>query len=415
MTVAGSINAVKHYYRGRVYEATNELDVAVQEYRKAISAGADYADVHNSLGRVLAKLGYYEEARLEFEHALRLNPTYLDARRNLEELLTKVKMIKPVQSEVSKSVSESVPVESGKIRSLQELFSESGHGKSVAGPDKEGTKKEVIPSQNIGQKASPQIPQVKKTTTKSKISIENFKSLVIIILAMIIILPTIMIVKTSLLKPVPEQQTFKLSDASISSITKYENYLILSDWVKQEIVFYKIEKNKLDKLNSIKLEQENIVPTSIVISNKKLWILDGWSKKVYKYSMSKASLSLISVFDVKTSVPTAIVAYKDNVLIVDNGEQKVIVYDQNFNEVITLPFVVKKMALMCSYKDKLWVYDKNNFLHELKEYTDIKNSYSVPIFEGKNISAFFIDEKYLWFAQEGESEVVRSTKKVIKS
>jgi tetratricopeptide (TPR) repeat protein len=103
-----STEAIRHYYRGRVFEATGELDIAIEEYRKAIELGADYADVHNSLGRVLAKKGFLEEARIEFEKALRLNPRYLEAQRNLNELLTKLSLRKEYK-ELTPTVSTSPP------------------------------------------------------------------------------------------------------------------------------------------------------------------------------------------------------------------------------------------------------------------------------------------------------------------
>ncbi len=382
------IDAIRHYYRGRVYEATNEFENAIEEYRKAISSGCGYADVHNSLGRVLMKCGYYEEARIEFEYALRLNPRYLDARRNLDELLAKISMIIPTKNFV-------------KQNSEQE--------------DKKQYVKDTNVSQTIVTQSVNDSLLAQQKTDSQLICVSN-KNIVLYIIAGIVFLIGLffMVTKTTLFEKNEEQKVFEIENYSISSITEHENQLILSDWATQEIIFYKINKNQLEKINSEKLSQDNVVPTSIVVSDKKLWVLDGWNKKVYKYSMSKSNLSLIKMFDVKTSVPTAIVGYKKNILIVDSGEQKIILYDQNFNEIVAIPFVVKNMSLMSSKENQIWVYDKNNFLHQLKDYSEIKNSYKVDVLTDKTLSSFFINKKYLWLTEEGEAKLFRYTKRILK-
>jgi len=92
--------SMRHYYRGRVFESTGEIDIAIDEYKKAIELGANYADIYNSLGRAYAKKGLFDEARNSFRKALEINPLYLEAQRNLTELETKLTLIERSKKQV---------------------------------------------------------------------------------------------------------------------------------------------------------------------------------------------------------------------------------------------------------------------------------------------------------------------------
>jgi len=359
-----STEAIRHYYRGRVFEATGELDIAIEEYRKAIELGADYADVHNSLGRVLAKKGFLEEARIEFEKALRLNPRYLEAQRNLNELLTKLSLRKEYK-ELTPTVSASPP-----------------------------------PLQPTVSVTAQQIEESEQKLYRQKI----IKSVLLYVGTLIIIIPlTILCYKNFVRQQkVPIQKIYTTKLETISSINKFDNKLVLSSWLSQEIVFYKIDKETLSILSTYKVDKENIVPTSVCLIDETLYILDAWNKKLYKYLLINGKPTVVKVLDISDTEPLTIAVYKNYILIFDNKNSQIIVYTKKLNKIVeTIPYFVKDIIYVSSYKNNLWMLDSNYVLYQLKGYKEIKQSFKLSFVVGKQISAFFVDDKFLWFSLEG--------------
>ena len=64
----------------------DDLDGAEAQITEALRLRPDYAEAHNTLGRVLAKKNRREEAEAHFTEALRIRPDFPDAVRNLKEL-----------------------------------------------------------------------------------------------------------------------------------------------------------------------------------------------------------------------------------------------------------------------------------------------------------------------------------------
>jgi len=359
-----STEAIRHYYRGRVFEATGELDIAIEEYKKAIELGADYADVHNSLGRVLAKKGFLEEARIEFEKALRLNPRYLEAQRNLNELLTKLSLRKEYK-ELTSTVSTS-----------------------------------PSPLQPTVSVTAQQIEESEQKLYRQKI----IKSVLLYVGTLIIIIPLAILCYKNFVRQqkVPIQKIYTTKLETISSINKFNNKLVLSSWLSQEIVFYKIDKETLSILSTYKVDKENIVPTSVCLIDETLYVLDAWNKKLYKYLLINGKPTVVKVLDISDTEPLTIAVYKNYILIFDNKNSQIVVYTKELNKIVeTIPYFVKDIIYVSSYKNNLWMLDSNYVLYQLKGYKEIKQSFKLSFVIGKQISAFFVDDKFLWFSLEG--------------
>jgi len=364
-----STEAIRHYYRGRVFEATGELDIAIEEYRKAIELGADYADVHNSLGRVLAKKGFLEEARIEFEKALRLNPRYLEAQRNLNELLTKLSL--------RKEYKELTPTVSTSPSPLQPTV-------SVTAQQIEESEQKLYYEKLYKQKI--------------------IKSILFYLgIPLIIMFVSVLFYKNFVRQQkVPIQKIYTTKLETISSINKFNNKLVLSSWLSQEIVFYKIDKETLSILSTYKVDKENIVPTSVCLIDETLYILDAWNKKLYKYLLINGKPTVVKVLDISDTEPLTIAVYKHYILIFDNKNSQIVVYTKELNKIVeTIPYFVKDIIYVSSYKNNLWMLDSNYVLYQLKGYKEIKQSFKLSFVIGKQISAFFVDDKFLWFSLEG--------------
>ena len=378
-----STEAIRHYYRGRVFEATGEIDIAIEEYKKAIELGADYADVHNSLGRVLAKKGFFEEARIEFEKALRLNPRYLEAQRNLNELLTKLSLKKEYKETISATTVATAPLQPSVAVPLQ-------------------SEKEEVEEKLYYEKLY-----------KQKI----IKSVLLYVGISIVIIPLIILCYKNFVKPqkVPIQKVYTTKLDTISSINKFGNKIVLSSWLTQEIVFYKINKETLSILSSYKVDKENIVPTSVCLDKETLYVLDAWNKKVYKYLIINSKLTLIKVLDISDTEPLAVVIYKNYILIFDNKYSQIVVYNKELNKIVeTVPYFLKDIIYVSSYKNNLWMLDSDYVLYHLKGYKEIKQSLKLSFVIGKQISSFFVDNKFIWFAQEGSPYLYCYSKSIIE-
>ena len=363
-----STEAIRHYYRGRVFEATGELDIAIEEYKKAIELGADYADVHNSLGRALAKKGFLEEARIEFEKALRLNPRYLEAQRNLNELLTKLSMIKKEYKEPAPSITTAQPF----IPST------------------------AVPSQP--EEVEQKIFYEKLYKQKIIKSVLLYASISVVVL----IVSFILYKNFVKLQKVPIQKIYTTKFDTISSINKYDDKLVLGSWLAQEIVFYKVEKETLSMLSIYKVDKENIVPTTVCSIGETLYILDGWNKKIYKYLVIDGKPTVVKVLDISDTEPLTIGVYKDYVLIFDNKMSQIMVYNKELTKIVeVIPYFVKDIIYVSSYKNNLWILDSNYVLYQLKGYKEIKRSYKLDFVVAKNISSLFVDNKFIWYAIEG--------------
>jgi tetratricopeptide (TPR) repeat protein len=72
-----------HYYQAGAYSAKGQIDLAIEEYRKALRVAPALASAHQYLAMALERKGNLDEAVKYYYSALRLKPDLLTARFNL--------------------------------------------------------------------------------------------------------------------------------------------------------------------------------------------------------------------------------------------------------------------------------------------------------------------------------------------
>jgi len=71
------------------YRATDDqksLELAIEEFSKAIALNPDFADAYNNRGTAYYLLGEQDKARRDFRTALSIDPKNVPAKKNLEML-----------------------------------------------------------------------------------------------------------------------------------------------------------------------------------------------------------------------------------------------------------------------------------------------------------------------------------------
>ena len=75
-----------YYYLGAALTDSNQLDQAIEAYRRAITLDPNYAEAYYNLGVILHKQGQLEEAAQAYQQTLEISPVYADAYHNLGAL-----------------------------------------------------------------------------------------------------------------------------------------------------------------------------------------------------------------------------------------------------------------------------------------------------------------------------------------
>lgn len=410
-----SSEALKHYYRGRVFEAVGELDIAIEEYKKAIEYGADYADIHNFLGKALAKKGFLQEARIEFETALRINPKYLEARQNLNELMLALGSNLNVGTNVSyvreyKETKTYIPT--------PPPISKQQPSTPPSPPSKpQQYNQPLLPPEEKPSFVPPPPPILTNKVSKKETKLNTYLKISIVGLPIFLILISFLKFYDKIFVKNIEisQKIFITNNETISWISKYKDKLALSSWSTQEIIFYKCLEDSIMAIDVIKLKKDNVVPTAISFHENEFFILDAWNKKIYKYIESNGKFLLVKTIDISEYIPMGITNYKSELLLLDSKNHQIIVFDKNLKKLDSLPLVIKETICISSYKNKVWLLSKDNILYELKNYKEIKNSYKLNFITFKNISSFLVDDKFIWFSsEENNSQIYRYPKIILK-
>jgi len=74
LVAAYPLNPMIRFNIGRIYYTTDKLDLAAEEYKKAVDLYPDYAQAHYSLGQTNMKLGKRKEAVKHFKEVIRIAP-----------------------------------------------------------------------------------------------------------------------------------------------------------------------------------------------------------------------------------------------------------------------------------------------------------------------------------------------------
>ena len=75
--------AEAHYNLGVAFQKTHQLDNAIKHYKEAINVKHEYPAAHNNLGLISLELGYTDSAIKSFEWAIAYSPEYAEAHNSL--------------------------------------------------------------------------------------------------------------------------------------------------------------------------------------------------------------------------------------------------------------------------------------------------------------------------------------------
>ena len=78
-TVVANKLANEHFHLGHAYREAGALDLAVEQYRRALELRPQFNDVRLALSRALIEFGRPDEAGTVLDEVLRVRPTWLDA------------------------------------------------------------------------------------------------------------------------------------------------------------------------------------------------------------------------------------------------------------------------------------------------------------------------------------------------
>ncbi|MBU2567151.1 MAG: tetratricopeptide repeat protein [Elusimicrobia bacterium] len=352
--------AMRHYYRGRVFESTGEIDISIEEYKKSVELGADYADIHNSLGRVYAKKGLFDEARQSFQKALHINPHYLEAQRNLSELETRLSVMHSApQKDKKRDRGPEVPAE------------ESPPGRSL-------------------------------WMSKTAFILVGLLTGIIITGVALFLIPR--------LKVQEKIVTFTAPSDNIIALVRDGDTMYMYDWLKQEIYNVAIREEILAVRKTYRFT--DVFPVGLAAGKSYLWSIDAWAKKINKHIYDD-KFSVLYRYDSPGKNPAAICWDGKNLWSVDGSSKKIyrhntedplLAPEQEFNSPCSRPvgFFYDGKAYLSVDGDGQVVYKHTANMETVANYR--------LNFPGKKMSGIFIDRKYVWVSFEGDPTIIRYPK-----
>ena len=90
--------------RGAGYAGVGQLDIAVQNYEKALSIKPDYAKAHYNLGSALQELGKLHDSVKSYENSIALEPENAQAHNNLAIVLRELDQLEEAESSCRKAI-----------------------------------------------------------------------------------------------------------------------------------------------------------------------------------------------------------------------------------------------------------------------------------------------------------------------
>ena len=352
-------DSMRHYYRGRVFESTGELAIAIEEYRKAVELGADYADVHNSLGRTYAKKGLFEDAINEFNYALKLNSQYLEAQRNLDELEMKLAVMK----------------KDGMVMPQRQVYAD------------------------VSPKPVPPLPAARKT--KKVYANIIFVAIGLLVGLSVVIIPRII--------PKAKAATYVSPSTNITGMAYDGKTLWMCDWLKQEI--YQCEVSKEGAL-AVKdtYHMPRIYPVGITTGDGYLWTCDAWSKKICQH-VRDTNLTVIRNYDSPGDNPSGLCWDGKNIWSCDLNANKIFRHaaDEKLSVKEAFPSPAEKLIGFFWDGKYYWSVDGVKgvlYRHNKDAVLSVDRTYTMDLMN-KKIGAIFIDKKYVWVVFEGEGLITR--------
>ncbi|MCS7227914.1 MAG: hypothetical protein NZ839_03000, partial [Endomicrobia bacterium] len=76
--------------------------------------------------------------------------------------------------------------------------------------------------------------------------------------------------------------------------------------------------------------------------------------------------------------------------------------------------IIKDIICVSSFNNKIWLLDNNYTIYKLKGYREIIKSYKLDFAVGRRISSFLIDDKFLWFVEEGSPHLYCYSKNIFE-